>query len=303
MVCIMNIEDFQDIIYEKEENGICTLTFNRPERRNALSFVTFLEIETALKDMEQDNDAHVLIITGCEEGNAFSSGGYFNMKNLMNIDPAIKQQLDLEDIAIKKLCMTFWNFSKPVIAAINGLAVGAGITMPLSCCDLIYMAEDAWAGFFFIKRAIVPEFGMSFLLPLLIGFQRAKEILYLGDKIPAQKMDELGLINGVVAHDELIDHCRKVAERLIPPQGASISIKLMKKLIHDFFRDIVSQTLDKENIVLRSSFKTQDFRESVKSLGEKRDPVFTGRENRMIQDILKQPFDLEGERKRPRYTK
>ena len=299
----MNIEDFEDIIYEKEENGICTLTFNRPERRNALSFVTFLEIETALKDMEQDNDAHVLIITGCEEGNAFSSGGYFNMKNLMNIDPAIKQQLDLEDIAIKKLCMTFWNFSKPVIAAINGLAVGAGITMPLSCCDLIYMAEDAWAGFFFIKRAIVPEFGMSFLLPLLIGFQRAKEILYLGDKIPAQKMDELGLINGVVAHDELIDHCRKVAERLIPPQGASLSIKLMKKLIHDFFRDIVSQTLDKENIVLRSSFKTQDFRESVKSLGEKRDPVFTGRENRMIQDILKQPFDLERERKRPRYTK
>jgi 2-(1,2-epoxy-1,2-dihydrophenyl)acetyl-CoA isomerase len=299
----MNIEDFEDIIYEKEENGICTLTFNRPERRNALSFVTFLEIETALKDMEQDNDAHVLIITGCEEGNAFSSGGYFNMKNLMNIDPTIKQQLDLEDIAIKKLCMTFWNFSKPVIAAINGLAVGAGITMPLSCCDLIYMAEDAWAGFFFIKRAIVPEFGMSFLLPLLIGFQRAKEILYLGDKIPAQKMDELGLINGVVAHDELIDHCRKVAERLIPPQGASLSIKLMKKLIHDFFRDIVSQTLDKENIVLRSSFKTQDFRESVKSLGEKRDPVFTGRENRMIQDILKQPFDLERERKRPRYTK
>jgi len=299
----MNIEDFEDIIYEKEENGICTLTFNRPERRNALSFVTFLEIETAIKDMEQDDNARVLIMTGCEEANAFSSGGYFNMKNLMNIDPPIKKQLDLEDIAIKRLCMTLWNFSKPVIAAINGLAVGAGITMPLSCADLIYMADDAWAGFFFIKRAIVPEFGMSFILPLLIGFQRAKEILYLGDKIPAQRMDKLGLINGVVAHEELMTHCRKVAERLIPPNSPSISIKLMKKLLHDFFRDIVSQTLDKENIVLRSSFKTQDFRESVKSLGEKRDPVFTGRENKMIQDLLKQPFDLEKERQRPRYTK
>lgn len=299
----MNIEDFEDIIYEKEENGICTLTFNRPERRNALSFVTFLEIETAIKDMEQDDNARVLIMTGCEEGNAFSSGGYFNMKNLMNIDPTIKKQLDLEDIAIKRLCMTLWNFSKPVIASINGLAVGAGITMPLSCADLIYMADDAWAGFFFIKRAIVPEFGMSFILPLLIGFQRAKEILYLGDKIPAQKMDELGLINGVVAHEELMTHCRNVAERLIPPNSPSVSIKLMKKMIHDFFRDIVSQTLDKENIVLRSTFKTQDFRESVKSLGEKRDPVFTGRENKMIQDILKRPFDLEKERKRPRYTK
>ncbi len=299
----MNIEDFEDIIYEKEENGICTLTFNRPERRNALSFVTFLEIETAINDMEQDDNARVLIMTGCEEGNAFSSGGYFNMKNLMNIDPTIKKQLDLEDIAIKRLCMTLWNFSKPVIAAINGLAVGAGITMPLSCADLIYMADDAWAGFFFIKRAIVPEFGMSFILPLLIGFQRAKEILYLGDKIPAQKMDELGLINGVVAHEELMAHCRKVAERLIPPKSPSVSIKLMKKLLHDVFKDVVSQTLDKENIVLRSTFKTQDFRESVKSLGEKRDPVFTGRENKMIQDILKRPFDLEKERKRPRYTK
>lgn len=299
----MNIEEFEDIIYEKEENGICTLTFNRPERRNALSFVTFLEIETAIKDMEQDNNARVLIMTGCEEANAFSSGGYFNMKNLMNIDPAIKKQLDLEDIAMKRLCMTFWNFSKPVIAAINGLAVGAGITMPLSCADLIYMSDNAWAGFFFIKRAIVPEFGMSFILPLLIGFQRAKEIFYLGDKIPAQKMEELGLINGVVAHEELMAHCRKVAERLMPPKGASVSIKLMKKMIHDFFKDIVSQTLDKENIVLRASFKTQDFRESVKSLGEKRDPVFTGRGNKMIQELLKQPFDLERERKRPRYTK
>ena len=302
MVCIMNIEDFQDIIYEKEENGICTITLNRPERLNALSFVTFLEIETAIKDMEQDNNAHVLIITGCEERNAFSSGGYFNMKNLMNIDPDIKKELDLEDIAIKRLCMTFWEFSKPVIAAINGLAVGAGITMPLSCADLIYMADDAWAGFFFIKRAIAPEFGMSFVLPLLIGFQRAKEILYLGDKIPAKKMEKLGLINGVIAHEELMDHCRKVAERLIPPVAPSVSIKLMKKMIHDFFRNIVSESLDKENIVLRATFKTQDFRESVKALGEKRDPVFTGRENKMIQDLLKQPFDLEGERKRSRYT-
>jgi len=299
----MNIEDFQDIIYEKEENGICTITLNRPERLNALSFVTFLEIETAIKDMEQDNNARVLIITGCEERNAFSSGGYFNIKNLMNIDPEIKKELDLEDIAIKRLCMTFWDFSKPVIAAINGLAVGAGITMPLSCADLIYMADDAWAGFFFTKRAIVPEFSMSFLLPLLIGFQRAKEILYLGDKIPAQKMDELGLINAVVPHEELMNHCRTVAERLMPPKGASVSIKLIKKMIHNFFRDIVSQTLDQENIVLRASFKTPDFRESIKSLQEKRDSVFTGKENKMIQDLLKQPFDLEKERQRPRYTK
>ena len=78
----MKIEEFEDILYEKEDNGICTITFNRPKRRNALSFITFLEIWTALDDMENDRNARVLIITGSKEGRAFSSGGYFNM-NMM----------------------------------------------------------------------------------------------------------------------------------------------------------------------------------------------------------------------------
>ncbi len=299
----MNIEDLKEIIYKKEDNGICTITINMPKRRNAFSYITFLEIETAIKDMEQDKNAHVLIITGSEEGNAFSSGGYFNMKEMLDIAPEIQAEMDLEDIAIKKLCMKLWDFPKPIIAAINGLAIGAGITMPLACADLIYMADDAWAGFFFVKRGIVPEFGNSFILPLLLGFQRAKEILFFGDRIPANKMYELGLINGVIPHNELMAHCRKIAERLIPPQGPSVSIKLMKKIMHDYFREIISQTLDKENISLRLSLKTQDFRESIKALTEKRDAKFKGRENKMIKDILYEPFDLETERKRPKYTK
>lgn len=297
----MNIEDFKDIIYEKEDNGICTITINAPKRRNAFTFVTFLEMEYAIADMEKDKNAKVLIITGSEEGKAFSSGGYFNMKEMMNIDPEIQEEIDLEDIAVKRLCMKLWDFPKPIIAAINGLAVGAGITMPLATADLIYMADDAWAGFYFVKRAIVPEFGLSFILPFYLGFQRAKEILYFGDKIPAQKMYELGLINGVVPHEELMPHCRKIAERLIPPKGPSVSIRMMKKIMHDYFREIISQTLDKENIGLRATFKTQDFRESLKALQLKREPNFKGKENKMVKEILEKPFDLESERKRPKY--
>lgn len=299
----MDIEDFKEILYEKEANGVCTLTINIPKRRNALSFVTFYEIQTALADMEADKKAHVLIITGSEEGNAFSSGGYFNMKEMMDIEPELLEQMDLEDIAIKRLCMKLWDFPKPIIAAINGLAIGAGITMPLACADLIYMSDDAWAGFFFVKRAIVPEFGLSFMLPLMIGFQRAKELLFLGDKIPAEKMYEYGLINGVVPHDELMTHCRKIAERLIPPKGPSVSLRFMKKIMHDYYRSIISDTLDKENIGLRTLFKTADFRASVKALQTKSDPDFKGRSNKMVEDILEAPFDLETERKRPKYTK
>jgi len=275
----MNIEDFEDIIYKKEENGICTITFNRPERRNALSFVTFLEIQTALDDMEKDKNSKVLIITGSPEGRAFSSGGYFNMKMVTQIPEDIMKDIDLMDIAQKKTCMKFWNFKKPVIAAINGLAIGAGFTMPLAGADLIYMADDpkTYLGLIFVKRAIVPEFGLSFLLPFYVGFQKAKEILYFGDKIHAKEAEKLGLINKALPPEELLPFVRKQAERLIPPKGPSLSLKLMKKTMHDYFREIISSTLDKENEALQAVFKTHDMRESTKALMQKREPIFKGK--------------------------
>jgi enoyl-CoA hydratase/carnithine racemase len=275
----MNIEDFEDIIYEKEENGICTITFNRPERRNALSFVTFLEMRTALEDMEKDKNARVLIMTGSPEGNAFSSGGYFNMKMVTQIPEEIMKDIDLLDIAQKKICMTFWNFNKPVIAAINGLALGAGFTMPLACADLIYMADDpeTYIGLIFVKRAIIPEFGMTFLLPLYIGFQKAKEILYFGKKIRAQEAEKLGLINKALPPEELMPYVRQQAEMLIPPKGPSMALKLMKKSMHDYYRQILSDTLDRENEALQAAFKTHDMRESTKALMQKREPVFKGK--------------------------
>lgn len=275
----MNIEDFEDIIYKKEENGICTITFNRPERRNALSYVTFLEIQTALDDMEKDKNAKVLIMTGSPEGRAFSSGGYFNMKMVTDIPEDIMKDIDLMDIAQKKTCMKFWNFKKPVIAAINGLALGAGFTMPLAGADLIYMADDpeTYLGLIFVKRAIVPEFGLSFLLPFYVGFQKAKELLYFGDKIHAKEAERLGLINKALPPEKLLPFVRKQAERLIPPKGPSLALNLMKKTMHDYFREIISSTLDKENEALQAAFKTRDMRESTKALMQKREPIFKGK--------------------------
>jgi len=99
----MKIEDFEDILYEKEENGICTITINRPERRNAVSYVSFLEIYTVLEDMEKDNSAKVLLITGNPEGNAFSSGGYFEPKFFEKMQKEIRAEIDLMDVAQMKL--------------------------------------------------------------------------------------------------------------------------------------------------------------------------------------------------------
>ncbi|MFX1594587.1 MAG: enoyl-CoA hydratase/isomerase family protein [Promethearchaeota archaeon] len=273
----MNIEDLCEIIYEKEENGICTLTFNTPKRRNALSYVTFLEIWIVLDEMEKDKNAKVLIITGSKEGNAFSSVGYFNMKYVTSVPPEIMKEIDLMDIAQKKLCLKFWNFNKPVIAAINGLAVGIGITMPLLGADLIYMAEDAWLGFYFVKRAVIPEFSSSFILPFLVGFHKAKELIYFGDEISAKQAEDLGLINKVLPPDQLMPYTRKQALKLIPPKGPTVALNRMKQTMHNYFKDIISKTLDLENEGLRDLMKTHDFRAATKSLITKRDPIFKGK--------------------------
>jgi enoyl-CoA hydratase/carnithine racemase len=164
-----------------------------------------------------------------------------------------------------------------VIVAINGMAIGGGITMPLAGADLIFMAEDAWLGFYFSKRGIIPEFGCSFLLPLLVGFQKAKEICYFGDKITAQKALDLGLVNKVLPQKVLLPYAREQALRLVPPKGPSLSLKLMKKTMHAYFRDILEKTLDLENRGLRKTFASKDFNEFMKAVKEKRDPVFIGR--------------------------
>lgn len=273
----MNIEDIKDILLVKEENGICTATINTPKRKNAMSFVTFLELETILEDLEADKNAKVLIITGCKEANAFSSGGYFNMNMYTKLPPEVMKELDLQDIAVKRLCMKFWNFSKPVIFAINGLAVGAGFTMALAAGDLIYMSEDAWIGFYFVRRAVMAEFGADFLLPFYVGFQKAKELLYFGKKLSAHEAEKLGLVNKVLPPNELLPYTREQALRLVPPKGPSLSINLMKKTMHAYFNDIISKTLDLENEGLRALFKTHDFRASLKTLVTKKEPIFKGK--------------------------
>ncbi|MFW9881985.1 MAG: enoyl-CoA hydratase/isomerase family protein [Candidatus Thorarchaeota archaeon] len=273
----MKIEDLSEVIYEKEENGICTLTFNIPKRKNALSYVTFLEIWTILDDMEKDDNAKILIITGCEEANAFSSGGYFNMKYFTSIPPEVMKEIDLMDIAQKRLCLKFWNFNKPVIAAINGLAVGIGVTLPLVGADLIYMSKDAWLGFYFIKRAVIPEFSSTFILPFLVGFHKAKELIYFGDKVTAHEAEKLGLVNKLLAPDDLMPYVREQALRLIPPNAPTLALNRMKRVMHDYYKEILSKTLDLENEALRASIETSDFRAATKSLITKMDPDFKGK--------------------------
>lgn len=273
----MKTDEFQQILYEKEDNGLLTITLNWPERKNALSPLGLLELWHAVDHAEKDDDVKVMILTGCEEGGAFSSGGYFSEVMMESVPAELKEEINLQDMASKRLCLKFWDFSKPVLSAINGLAVGGGFTLPVICSDLVYMAEDAWWALYFVKRAVIPDFATTVLLPLYIGMNRAKELFYLGNKKTAQDAKELGLVNDVLPKKALMPFVRKQALRLVPPKGPSLSIKLIKQTMHGYFRDIISKQMDEENEAWEVALKSADFEESMKALKERRDSNFIGK--------------------------
>jgi enoyl-CoA hydratase/carnithine racemase len=280
----MKVEDFKDILYEKDEaTGIVTVTLNTPKRKNSMSFITFLELFYAVDAMEKDDTARAMVITGARDpdsndpaNEAFSSGGYFNFKIIEEIPEEIKDEIDLTDIAQKRLCLKMFDFDKPVIAAINGLAIGAGFTMPLSGADLIYMSEHAWIELPFVGLGILPEFALTYFLPRVMGFQRAKEIVYFRKRIPAQQALEWGWVNGVVPHGELLPLAKETAQKLVPPEGPGLAVKLAKRAFHKPYVDAVTKALDVENQGLNQAVMTYDFAESLKARKEKRPPVFRG---------------------------
>lgn len=280
----MNVKDFKEITYQKEDSGIVTVTLNMPKRKNALSKYTTFELYWAVDAFEKDETAGVMILTGAKDPDstdpkteAFCSGGFFSPSALAAVGEDIRGQIDASDIAEAKLTLKMWQCSKPVIAAVNGLFIGGGFTMCLACCDLVYCSEHAWAQLPFARLGIIPEIASSYLLPRLIGLQRAKEIMFFGDRIPAAKLLEMGLINDVLPHEKLMPFVRETALKLIPPQGAGYAIRMIKKTLHKPLLESVRAALSLENLGLNETFKMSDFAEAQAARKEKRPAVFRGK--------------------------
>lgn len=280
----MTARTFTSILYEKDtDTGIVNVSINRPDIRNALTLRVLLELRWAVDEVENDGTAKAMILTGARPDNggdpaseAFSSGGYFNPAELVSMNEETKSQIDLTDIAQKQLCLKLWSLYKPVIVAMNGLAIGGGLTIPLACADLIYASEYAWGRLPFVSLGIVPELASSYLLPRLLGMQKAKEIMFMGEKLSAQQMFDLGIVNKVLPHADLLSYARETALKLVPPKGAWAAVRMTKELLHKPLIEAVTRTLDMENIALNKLFSSGDFFEALSARREKREPRFKG---------------------------
>jgi enoyl-CoA hydratase/carnithine racemase len=280
----MQPQDFKDICYEKDDSGIVTLRFNTPHRKNAVSGLTFHELWWASDHFENDESAHAMIITGAPDPGsddqtreAFSSGGYFSPDAFEGVADEVIAQIDQSDIAQKKTTLKLFQCDKPILAAVNGLAIGGAVTLLLAAADQIYLSEHAWLQLPFAKLGISAELGSTWVLPRLLGFHRAKNILFFPEKIDAAQAVELGLATKVLPHAQLLDYTRERASLLIPPHGAGLSIRAMKRAMHQPHVQALSNALDLENEALNRLFRSADFAEGLSARIERRPPVFSGR--------------------------
>lgn len=279
----MQVDQFRDISYVKDDDGIVTLTFNTPRRKNALSVLTFHEIWWAAEHFEADDSAHAMILTGAvavdaddPSREAYSSGGYFSPDALDGVEKEIVDDIDFSDIAQKKTTLKLYQCDKPILAAVNGLAIGGAATLTLATTDQIYMSEHAWLQLPFAKLGIAAELGSTWILPRLLGLHKAKELLFYPERISAEQAVELGLANAVVPHAELLAYTREKALQLIPPRGAALSIREMKHCLHEPHIEALSKALDMENQALSKLFGSTDFAEGISARVERREPVFKG---------------------------
>jgi enoyl-CoA hydratase/carnithine racemase len=251
---------------------VATITLNRPERRNALNFPAYSELETAFRAAVVDGDVRCVVVTGADP--AFCSGD-----DVLEILAAPKPVETTPTSPVVRhqptpAAMAALECDKPVIAAVNGAAVGWGMELALYA-DIRIASDRAKFAELFIKRGLVCDVGGFYRLPAIVGPAKAAELLFTGDVITAEEALRIGLVTEVAPHDALLDRAYALAGRIAvnPPLALRFMKEGLRRTAYGDPREIGGWAIE----TIRALMKTEDHREGVASFLEKRPPAFTGR--------------------------
>jgi enoyl-CoA hydratase/carnithine racemase len=259
----------ETLIVERKD-GVVTVTMNRPERKNAANGVMLNELKEVFAEVEDRPDDKVMVLTGA--GGAFCSGADLSDPNGPATDPTrsgLSRMRRLGDVALG-----LHHVTKPTIAKVDGVAVGAGLSLALGC-DLVVCSDRARLSMIFAKRSLSLDNGASWLLPRLVGMARAKEIALFGGMWSGEEAAAIGLVNRVLPVDELDAFVEEWAATLAA--GPPLALSMTKTLLHASSMASMEQAVEDEARCQALNFSTADTAEAMSAFGQKREPVFIGR--------------------------
>ncbi len=249
-----------DHVATEVADKVLTIRFNRADKKNALTSAMYAAVTSALSAAADDPGVRVVIITGSED--SFTAGN--------DLKDFIANQ-NVSGGPVIEFLRVFSNFPKPIIAAVNGLAIGVGTTLLLHC-DLAYAAQGARFQMPFVNLAAVPEFASSLLLPRLIGHVRAADLLMMGEPFTADKALALGLLNAVLAPADVMTHAMAKAKVLAGKPPAAL--RQTKALMRGNLGEIATR-IELENELFSDCLKSAEFQEAATAFFEKRAPDFS----------------------------
>lgn len=263
--------ELRDLTYTKI-GQVGLITLNRPEVLNALRRETFDDLAAVLQEAKSDKNLRCLVITG--NGQAFSAG-----QDLTELSSLAQQEIDYYAIRenvqqMQELTKTMLDMPKPVIAAVNGYAIGAGAELAIAC-DIRYASEKASFEFSEVKVGLFETNGVTWLLPRLIGLGRAKELMLTGRRIDVNEAAQIGLVATISSPDKLLHDALARAEEIA--KGAPVPIRFVKSTLNKSGEVGIDEALVHETDAVMTCFYTEDVKEGALAFIEKREPQFKGR--------------------------
>jgi 2-(1,2-epoxy-1,2-dihydrophenyl)acetyl-CoA isomerase len=259
-----------EVVEVERREGLVTLTFNRPERKNALSGESWDALDRVLTEVWRRPEDRALLITGT--GGNFSSGADLTQGG----DPAARvPESTLQEMRrVNELTLRLKRLPKPTVAAVDGVCIGVAFGLAMAC-DLVVASESARFWAVFAKRGLTADGGLSWSLPHLVGHRRAKQIVMFGDAISAQQAADWGLVNEVVETGELAEIAGDWALRLA--SGPTTALSLMKRMVDASESLTFEQALEDEARSVHIAYTTDDLAEGMQAFIERREPRFRGR--------------------------